>query len=53
MNSNFVFNVITLIGSTKTNESKTKHKDSLNNQCVMQSHDSIIHDCSGFTLFIY
>ena len=53
MNSNLDFKALTLIGSAKTNESKTNHKDNLNNQCVMLIYSSIIHDCSGFTLFIY
>ena len=51
MNSNLLFNVITLIGSTKTNESKTKHKDNHNNLCAMLSDSDIIQDCSGFSLF--
>ena len=50
MNSNLDFKALTLIGSAKTNESKTNHKDNLNNQCVMLIYSSIIHDCSGFTL---
>lgn len=51
MNSNLFFNVITLIGSSKTNESKTKHKDNHNNLCAMLCDSDIIHDCSGFSLF--
>lgn len=51
MNSNLDFKVITLIGSAKTNESNTKHKDNYNNLCAMLCDSDIIHDCSGFSLF--
>lgn len=51
MNSNLDFKFGTPIGSAKTNESKTKHKDNHNNLCAMLSDNDIIHDCSGFSLF--